>query len=193
MIESPAKALKIALIGNPNSGKSTIFNQLTGLRQKTGNFPGITVDLKEGSMRFPSGQEAMLVDFPGTYSLYPTSSDEKIVSAVLANPNDVYFPDAIVYVADVTNLEKHLLLLTQLLDLGFPILMALNMADTAESLGIKINASKIAEALDIPVLLISGRTGNNIMKLTLEMEKLLKKKQDKPRRPIYELRLLKNR
>ena len=128
MIESTAKTLKIALIGNPNSGKSTIFNQLTGLRQKTGNFPGITVDLKEGSMRFPSGQEAMLVDFPGTYSLYPTSSDEKIVSAVLANPNDVYFPDAIVYVADVTNLEKHLLLLTQLLDLGFPILMALNMA-----------------------------------------------------------------
>lgn len=187
MIESETKPLKIALIGNPNSGKSTIFNQLTGLRQKTGNFPGITVDLKEGSVRFPSGQEALLIDFPGTYSLYPTSSDEKIVSSVLANPNDIYFPDAVVYVADVTNLEKHLLLLTQLLDLGFPILMALNMADTAESMGIKINASKIAEALDIPVLLISGRTGSNIMKLTLEMEKLLKKKAEKARRPVYEL------
>jgi ferrous iron transport protein B len=187
MSGSDVKVHKIALIGNPNSGKSTVFNQLTGLRQKTGNFPGVTVDLKEGHLRFPGGQEAMLVDFPGTYSLYPTSSDEKIVSTVLANPADPYFPDAIVYVADVTNLEKHLLLLTQLLDLQIPILMALNMADTAESMGIKINATKMAEALDLPVLLVSGRTGSNIMKLTLEIEKLLKKEPDKTRRPIYDL------
>jgi ferrous iron transport protein B len=187
MSENAAKNHRIALIGNPNSGKSTVFNQLTGLRQKTGNFPGVTVDLKEGNVRFQSGAEASLIDFPGTYSLYPTSSDEKLVAAVLANPNDYYFPDAIVYVADVTNLEKHLLLLTQLLDLHIPILMALNMADTAEGLGIKINASKIAESLEIPVVLISGRTGSNITKLTLEMEKLLKKSADKSRRPVYEL------
>ena len=186
-MEIELKRPKIALIGNPNSGKSTVFNQLTGLRQKTGNFPGVTVDLKEGSLRFPSGLEAVLIDFPGTYSLYPTSSDEKLVSAVLANPADAYFPDAVVYIADVTNLEKHLLLLTQLLDLGLPILMALNMADTAESMGMKINASKISEALDIPVLLISGRTGNNILKLTLEIERLITKKTDKPRRPVYAL------
>lgn len=186
MMDSDAKSLKIALIGNPNSGKSTVFNQLTGLRQKTGNFPGVTVDLKEGNLRFPSGQEAMLVDFPGTYSLYPTSSDEKLVSAVLANPHDVYFPDAVLYIADVTHLEKHLLLLTQLLDLGLPIMMALNMADAAEALGIKVNVAKISEALDIPVLLVSGRTGLNIMKLNLELEKLIKKVPDKPRRPFYD-------
>jgi ferrous iron transport protein B len=187
MMDSDLKRPKIALIGNPNSGKSTVFNQLTGLRQKTGNFPGVTVDLKEGSLRFQSGLEAVLIDFPGTYSLYSTSSDEKLVSAVLANPNDPYFPDAVVYIADVTNLEKHLLLLTQLLDLDVPILMALNMADTAESMGMKINVTKISEALDIPVILISGRTGNNILKLTVEIEKLINKKVEKPRRPVYVL------
>jgi len=190
MMDVDARILKIALIGNPNSGKSTVFNQLTGLRQKTGNFPGITVDLKEGSMRFSDGREAMLIDFPGTYSLYPTSSDEKLVSTVLANPADKFFPDAIVYVADVTNLEKHLLLLTQLLDLGMPIMMALNMSDTAASMGIKINASKIAEALDIPVVLVSGRRGDNISKLKQDIEKLAKNTDFKPRRPVYKMSAL---
>ncbi len=187
MNDPAERLLKIALIGNPNSGKSTVFNQLTGLRQKTGNFPGITVDIKEGIMRLPDGREAMLIDFPGTYSLYPTSSDEKLVSTVLANPKDRYFPDAIVYVADVTNLEKHLLLLTQLLDLGMPIVMALNMSDTAASMGIKVNLHKIAEALGIPVVLVSGRTGDNIGKLRLEIEKLAHHTGIKPRSPIYRL------
>ncbi|MFM8490274.1 MAG: FeoB small GTPase domain-containing protein, partial [Bacteroidota bacterium] len=76
---------RIGVIGNPNSGKSTVFNHLTGLRQKTGNFPGVTVDIKEGSLRLPGGAEVTLIDFPGTYSLYPTSSDEKLVSNVLSN------------------------------------------------------------------------------------------------------------
>jgi ferrous iron transport protein B len=187
MNDSAERLIKIALIGNPNSGKSTVFNQLTGLRQKTGNFPGITVDIKEGNMQLPDGREAMLIDFPGTYSLYPTSSDEKLVSTVLANPKDKYFPDAIVYIADVTNLEKHLLLLTQLLDLGMPIIMAMNMSDTAASMGIKVNTSKIAEALDIPVVLISGRTGDNISKLKLEIERFANNASVKPRRPVYKL------
>lgn len=186
MTESDAKLLKIALIGNPNSGKSTVFNQLTGLRQKTGNFPGVTVDLKEGHIRFAGNKEALLIDFPGTYSFYPTSSDEKLVASVLSNPHDVYFPDAIVYVADVTRLEKHLLLLTQLMDLNIPILMALNMADVAEEQGIKINVPKLTDALGIPVMLVSGRTGNNIAKLTQEIEKLLVKQDAKPRPPFYE-------
>ena len=117
MTQGPEQAaIRVALVGNPNSGKSTVFNQLTGLRQKTGNFPGVTVDVKEGKIRLPSGREAILTDFPGTYSLYPTSSDEKIVAAVMANPADPYFPKAVVYVADAINLEKHLLLLSQLID-----------------------------------------------------------------------------
>lgn len=182
--------LRVALVGNPNSGKSTVFNQLTGLRQKTGNFPGITVDVKEGRIHLPSGLEAMLTDFPGTYSLYPTSSDEKIVAEILANPSDAHFPQAIVYVADATHLEKHLLLLTQLLDLGLPVLLALNMADSAAELGIKVNAAKLAEQLGVPVVFVSGRTGENIQKLLVELEKMLLQHQNGPfaaRKPFYAL------
>lgn len=163
--------VKIALIGNPNSGKSTVFNQLTGLRQKTGNFPGVTVDIKQGKLRFPSGEEAILIDFPGTYSIYPTASDEKIVLEVLVNPKDNFYPDAVLYIADVTHLEKHLLLFTQLLDLDLPVVLALNMSDTAAEMGIKINASKLAEKFKVPVVSISGRTGANIQKLIGELEK----------------------
>lgn len=174
MNEQSGKLLKIALIGNPNSGKSTVFNQLTGLRQKTGNFPGVTVDMKEGRLRFPSGFEATLIDLPGTYSLYPTSSDEKIVTTVLTNPKDGFYPNALVYVADVNHLEKHLLLFTQLRDLDLPIVMALNMADTAAEAGIKVNLARLSERLGVPVVSISGRTGENIQKLLFELEKLLK-------------------
>lgn len=190
MNEVNGKLLKIALIGNPNSGKSTVFNQLTGLRQKTGNFPGVTVDMKEGRLRFPSGLEATLIDLPGTYSLYPTSSDEKIVTTVLTNPQDDFYPDALVYVADVTHLEKHLLLFTQLLDLGLPIVLALNMSDTAAETGVKINATKLADQLGVPVVSISGRSGENIQKLLHELEKLLKKSAGEwhVKAPFYPLR-----
>ena len=177
MSDSHDKPFKVALLGNPNSGKSTVFNQLTGLRQKTGNFPGVTVDIKEGRLRFPSGFDAMLIDLPGTYSLYPTSSDEKIVAAVLTNPQDRYYPDVLVYIADVTHLEKHMLLLTQLLDLGIPVLLALNMSDTAAELGIKVNIERLAGQFHIPVIPISGRTGENIQKLLHEMERILKNGQ----------------
>ncbi len=163
----------IALVGNPNSGKSTLFNLLTGLRQKTGNFPGITVELKRGRFQLPNGREVELIDLPGTYSLYPTATDERIVTAVMSNPADTYYPDAIIYVADVTHLEKHLLLLTQLLDLELPTLLVLNMADTAESLGIRVNTSKLSEKLGIPVVLVSSRTGENIDRLLSETEALL--------------------
>lgn len=172
--------LKIALIGNPNSGKSTVFNQMTGLRQRTGNFPGVTVEVKEGILRFPSGQEAILYDFPGTYSLYPTSTDEKVVASVLTNPTDAYFPEAMIYVADVTKLEKHLLLFTQLLDLNIPLLLALNMSDSAAEMGIKVNASKLSEAFGVPVIPISGRTGHNTMRLIVELEKMIKQQPLSP-------------
>lgn len=177
MSESSVKVLKVALLGNPNSGKSTVFNQLTGLRQKTGNFPGVTVDMKEGRLRFPSGFDAILIDLPGTYSLYPTSSDEKIVAAVLTNPKDYYYPDALVYIADVTHLEKHMLLFTQLLDLGIPAVLALNMSDTATEMGIKVNIERLAGQFHIPVIPVSGRTGENIQKLMHELERVLKNGQ----------------
>jgi ferrous iron transport protein B len=170
---SPARVRSIALVGNPNSGKSTLFNLLTGLRQKTGNFPGITVDLKEGRLRLPSGAEVVLTDLPGAYSLYPTSTDERMVAAILSHPDNPHYPDALIYVADVTHLEKHLLLLTQLLDLQIPVLLVLNMADTANSLGLKVHPNKLSEQLGIPVVSISSRTGENLSKLLSEIEKLL--------------------
>ena len=153
---------------------------MTGLRQRTGNFPGVTVEVKEGTLRLPSGQEAILYDFPGTYSLYPTASDEKVVASVLTNVADPYFPDILVYVADVTKLEKHLLLFTQLLDLNIPMLLALNMSDSAEDLGIKVNASKLSESFGFPVIPISGRTGYNTLRLTVELEKIIDDKRFKP-------------
>jgi len=180
--------LKIALIGNPNSGKSTVFNQMTGLRQRTGNFPGVTVEAKEGTLRFPGGQEATLFDFPGTYSLYPTASDEKVVASVLTNPADPFFPDMMVYIADVTKLEKHLLLFTQLLDLNLPLLLALNMSDSAAELGIKVNASKLSETFGVPVVPISGRSGDNIFRLVQELEKMVQREPFVANRaPFYPL------
>ncbi len=173
MTKGTAQTYKIALMGNPNSGKSTIFNQLTGLRQKTGNFPGVTVDIKSGKIRFAGGIEAILTDLPGTYSLYPTSSDEKIVAALLTEPAHANFPDGIIYIADTNHLEKHLLLLTQIMDLGIPILLALNMADTAAELGIKVNIARLSERLGVPVVFVSGRTGENIDRLQAELEKMM--------------------
>lgn len=173
MIKSGTKVWKVALIGNPNCGKSTVFNQLTGLRQKTGNFPGVTVDVKEGALHLPNGLEAILYDFPGTYSLYPTSSDERIVSAVLTNQQHEFYPDILVYVADVTNLEKHLLLFSQLLDLQFPLVLALNMSDVAAEEGLLIQADVLSRNFNVPVVSISGRTGANIPDLMREIGLLL--------------------
>lgn len=175
MSSKEANLPHIALVGNPNSGKSTVFNHLTGLRQKTGNFPGVTVDIKEGKLQLPEQGEVLITDLPGAYSLHPTASDEKIVAAVLANPNDPFFPDAIVYVADVVNLEKHLLLLTQIIDLGIPVLLALNMADTANELGVKVNTGVLSEKLGLPVVFVSGRTGENMDRIPREIERLLER------------------
>lgn len=152
----------IALAGNPNSGKSSVFNQLTGLRQKVANFPGVTVEKKSGKLLLHGGIEATLIDLPGAYSLYPNSQDEQVVLNVLTNPADENYPDAVVYIADVTNLEKHFLLLTQIIDLGFPCLLALNMSDLAEKEGIRADVKRLTDFLRIPVIPISGRKGTNI-------------------------------
>ena len=166
------KPLNIALLGNPNCGKSSIFNQLTGLRQKVGNFPGVTVDKKLGRLFLDNGRWITLIDFPGTYSFYPTSQDERIVVQTFTNPQDRNFPDAIIYVADVTRLEKHLLLFTQLKDLGLPIILVLNMADLAERDGIAVRTDFLSEAYDVPVVMLSGRTGKGISDLKTAIAEL---------------------
>ncbi len=169
---------KIALAGNPNSGKSSIFNQLTGLRQKVANFPGVTVEKKSGKLLMPDGEEVVLVDFPGAYSLYPNAEDERVVLNVLANPADGNFPDAIIYIADLTSLDKHFLLLTQIKDLGLPCVLALNMADTAEKEGIVADTARLAAFLQMPVVTVSGRTGANIEALKQTIPAILRSEKN---------------
>lgn len=157
--------LKVALVGNPNTGKSTLFNLLTGLNQKIGNFPGITVDKKTGFSKLPTGKTAEIIDLPGTYSLYPKSKDESIVFQVLADKNNSSHPDMIVLVADSTNLRRNLLLFSQVADLGIPMLLVLNMADMAKKEGINIDTDKLAERLGVQVVNISARKGEGLTEL----------------------------
>src|SRR5882757_6512561 len=110
------KVLKIALVGKPNAGKSSLFNGLTGLNQKIGNFPGVTVDKRTGLCQLDNHTSAEIIDLPGIYSLYPRTLDEKIVTEIFADRNNVSFPDKVVLIADATNLKSCMLLLTQLLD-----------------------------------------------------------------------------
>jgi ferrous iron transport protein B len=160
-----SKKLKIALVGNPNTGKSTLFNLLTGLNQKIGNFPGITVDKKVGYCRLSDNRTAEIIDLPGTYSLYPKSKDESIVFQVLADKNNSSHPDLIVLVVDATNLRRNLLLYTQVADLGIPVVMALNMMDMAHREGIAIAVDKLSERLGIRIVPISARGNIGISQL----------------------------
>lgn len=173
-----AKRYRVALLGNPNTGKSSVFNQLTGLRQKIGNFPGVTVDKKIGYLQINPSLSIDLIDFPGTYSFYPNSLDERIVVQTMSNPKDENYPDAIIYVADITKLERHLLLFTQLKDLNLPIILALNMSDIAEKEGIELEAKDLAKALKTTVVKISGRTGHGLNDLRTELEQLLHQKNN---------------
>jgi ferrous iron transport protein B len=160
-----AKDIKIALVGNPNTGKSTLFNLLTGLNQKIGNFPGITVDKKVGYCKLAHNKQAEIIDLPGTYSLYPKSKDESIVFQVLADTTNPSHPDLIVLVVDATNLRRNLLLYTQVADLGIPLVLAMNMTDMAKKEGIDIDINKLALRLGVQVVSISARRNLGITEL----------------------------
>ncbi len=157
--------LKVALVGNPNTGKSTIFNALTGLNQKVGNFPGITVDKKTGICKLSEEVYAEIIDLPGTYSLYPKSIDEAIVFEVLSNKSGASFPDVVVIVADASNLKRNLLLYTQIADLKLPVIIALNMMDQAEKGNIDININELAKRLNVQVVPLSARKSKGIEEL----------------------------
>jgi ferrous iron transport protein B len=147
---------KVALIGNPNTGKSTLFNALTGLNQKIGNFAGVTVDKKSG--RFTVQQQKIeLIDLPGIYSLYPKSIDESIAYAVLSNPENPDFPDAVIIVADASNLKRNLLLYAQVAELKLPSILVLNMVDQAQKDGLEIDINRISEKIGIPVIACNAR------------------------------------
>lgn len=157
--------LRVALVGNPNTGKSTIFNALTGLNQKVGNFPGVTVDKKSGIAKLPDGQVAEIIDLPGTYSLYPKSADETIVFEVLSNKSNSSHPDIVVIVADATNLKRNLLLYTQIADLKLPVIIALNMMDQAEKSNIDIAIDALAKRLNVPVVALAARKSKGLEEL----------------------------
>lgn len=156
---------KIALFGNPNTGKSSLFNRLTGLRQHVGNFPGVTVDKHSGFLNI-SGKEVELIDFPGTYSIYPRSKDEEVVYNVISNPKDANFPEKAIVVLDSTNIERNLLLFTQIYDMGFNTALVLNMTDVASRNGFEIHISALQEAFpDAKIIRTNARIGTGIPEL----------------------------
>ncbi len=155
----------IALVGNPNSGKSSLFNALTGLNQKVGNFPGVTVDKKTGVSKISDALSANIIDLPGTYSLYPKSADEQVTYEVLLNQRNTDRPDLIIVIADASNLKRNLLFCSQIMDLKIPVVIALTMMDIAKQRGIAIDAAKMEQMMGVPVLPINPRKDKGIAQL----------------------------
>lgn len=157
-----AKQINVALIGNPNTGKTSVFNHLTGLNQQVGNYPGITVEKKEGVCKLPRGLKAHIIDLPGTYSLNASSLDENLVIELLLNKNDKDYPDVAAVISDVENLKRNLLLFTQIKDLGIPTILVINMADRMERKGISIDIPMLEEKLNTKIALVSSRKKTGI-------------------------------
>lgn len=154
--------IKIALIGNPNVGKTSVFNELTGLNQQVGNYPGITVERKSGVCKLPDNTRGEVIDLPGTYSLNASSMDESVVIELLMNKNDKDYPDVAVVVADVENLKRNLLLFTQIKDLEIPTILVINMADRMEKKGISLDIAYLESHLKTRIALVSTRKGTGI-------------------------------
>lgn len=155
----------IALVGNPNSGKSSLFNALTGLNQRVGNFPGVTVDKKTGFCRISDSLTANVLDLPGTYSLYPKSADEQVTCEVLLNREHKDRPDMIIAIADASNLRRNLLFCSQIMDLGIPVIIGLTMNDIARQKGIEIDVEELERMMGVPVVKINPRRNKGIPQL----------------------------
>ena len=167
---APPVTRRIALAGNPNAGKTTLFNALTGMRQKVGNYPGVTVEKKEGRARLVEGAQATILDLPGTYSLAPKSPDEEVARDVLLGLRaDTPAPDAVLIVVDASNLERNLYLATQILELGLPCVVALNMTDVAAASGKAVDAGQLAHDLGCPVFPVVAVRGEGLDALRAEL------------------------
>ncbi len=164
--------LHIALVGNPNSGKSSIFNALTGLHQQVGNFPGVTVDKKTGTLQLPDATNTTLIDLPGTYSLYPRRADEWVAYKVLMGTDESVTTDAVLLVADASNLKRNLLFCSQIIDLEIPVVMALTMNDIASSKGIKIDIAGLEKELGITIIAVNPRKNKGITELKKALQQL---------------------
>jgi ferrous iron transport protein B len=160
-----SKNINVALIGNPNTGKTSVFNQLTGLKQKVGNYPGITVEKKEGICKLTRGVKAHILDLPGTYSLNTTSLDESVVVELLLNKNDKDYPDVVMVISDVENLKRNLLLFTQIKDLKIPTILVINMSDRMSRKGISLDIPLLEERLDTKIALVSTRKNTGIERI----------------------------
>lgn len=174
-----SKQLNVALIGNPNTGKTSVFNALTGLNQKVGNYPGVTVDKKQGICKLQRGIKAHILDLPGTYSLNASSLDENVVIELLLNKNDKDFPDVAVIVSDVENLKRNLLLFTQVKDLKIPTILVINMSDVMLRKGISLDIEQLEQKLHTKIALVSTRknTGIETLKKLIENYKTLPTEQ----------------
>jgi ferrous iron transport protein B len=157
-----AKQINVALIGNPNTGKSSVFNILTGLNQKVGNYPGITVEKRQGTCQLERNLKAHIIDLPGTYSLNASSLDENVVIELLLNKKDKDYPDVAVVIADIENLKRNLLLFTQIKDLRIPTILAINMADRMKRKAISLNIKELEEKLGTKIVLLSSRKKTGI-------------------------------
>ena len=177
---------KIALVGNPNSGKSSLFNILTGLNQKIGNFPGVTVDKKTGHCYLKDNRRVEIIDLPGTYSIYPNSVDERIVFDILSNNSNELHPDVVVVIVDASNFKRSLLLFTQIHDLRIPAVLVLNMMDLVEKTGHKIDVSQLSERLGVPIVPMKARTGEGIDNL----KQILVDEVASPDEPIFNAQAL---
>jgi ferrous iron transport protein B len=179
-----AKKLQIALVGNPNSGKSSLFNALTGLNQQVGNFPGVTVDKKSGSVWLDEYTKAELIDLPGTYALYPRRADEWVAYKVLLGADEGLKPDMLVLVADASNLKRNLLFCSQVLDLKLPTVIALTMNDLAATQGVKIDIAGLEAALGVPVITVNPRKNKGLTQLKKAVADIAKQEW-KPRQNSF--------
>ena len=160
------KNIHIALLGNPNSGKTSLFNSLTGLNQKVGNFPGVTVERKTGVCRLSTSMAATIIDLPGAYSLYPRRADEWVAYMAIMEPEQEYHTNLIVVIVDASNLQRNLLYASQIVDLGRPVVIALTMMDVVESRGVKIDLLALEAEMGVPIVSINPRKniGVNLLK-----------------------------
>jgi ferrous iron transport protein B len=182
--------LHIALVGNPNSGKSSLFNSLTGMNQQVGNFPGVTVDKKTGSTRLSDTLIAEIIDLPGTYSLYPRRIDEWVSYKVLLNQDKDVKADLVVVVADASNLKRNLLFCSQIIDLKIPVVVALTMMDLAKQKGIKINIADLERELGVPVVAVNPRKNKGIVLLKKAIEQTAQHLYQAPVRDFIDNRQL---
>ena len=171
-LSAPARAPTYALVGNPTCGKSTLFNALTGLKQKVGNYPGVTVEKKIGTTYSQHGQPITVIDLPGAYSLAARSPDEAVTRDVLlGRRSDTPPPDRILCIVDATNLERNLYLVHQILDLGRPVILVLNMMDLAAQAGLNVRVARLEKELGLPVIPCEAVTGKGLMELRLTMSR----------------------